>query len=166
MPVPLSVSVPLFVNDCPFKSSTAPDVTKTPPAPVVGPSAAALLALSVPAEIVVLPVYVLPPLSMTAPEPVLVKPFPPEMIPERVSCVPATENVLPLAPNEIAPLSELVPVEVAKVPPLMVTASSKTTTPCKSSVAPLAIVVPPAVVPRPVAFVMARVPAETIVVPV
>ena len=62
------------------------------------------------------------------------------MIPDKVSCVPATENVLPLAPSEIAPLKELVPVDVAKVPLLMMSASAPRTRFCKSSVAPLAMV--------------------------
>ena len=87
------------------------------------------------------------------------------MIPDKVSCVPATENVLPLAPSEIAPLKELVPVDVAKVPPLMVSASAPKIRFCKSSVAALAMVVPASVVPKPDTLVTIRVPFETLVVP-
>ena len=60
----------------------------------------------------------------------------------------------------------LVPVEVAKVPPFKVMASAPMVTACKSSVAPLATVVPAAVVPNPEALVIAKVPADTVVAPV
>ena len=60
----------------------------------------------------------------------------------------------------------LVPVEAAKVPPLRVMDSAPTATPCRSSVAPLATVVPAPVPPRPLALVMAKVPTLMVVSPV
>ena len=64
------------------------------------------------------------------------------------------------------PLKLDVPVEAAIVPPFSVMASALTATFCKSNVAPLATVTPPAVVPRPVALVTAKVPALTDTAPV
>ncbi len=99
------------------------------------------------------------------PLPVLVNPKPPDTMPDRVNCVPATLAVLP-AVMATVPDKLLVPVEVAKVPPLSVMASAPIAAPCKSSVAPLATVTPPAVVPKPVALLVARVPALMVVAPV
>ena len=100
------------------------------------------------------------------PLPVLVRPKPtPDTTPDKVSCVPATLAVLS-ALMATVPDKLLVPVEVAKVPPLSVMASAPTAAPRRSRVAPLATVVPPAVVPNPDALVMAKVPADIVVVPV
>ena len=100
------------------------------------------------------------------PLPVLVRPKPiPDTTPDSVNCVPATLTLLS-ALMATVPDKLLVPVEVAKVPPWSVMASAPTATPCKSSVAPLATVVPAAVVPNPDALVMAKVPADTVVAPV
>ena len=87
--------------------------------------------------------------------------------PDIVNCeaLPATLMVLS-APSVTAPDKLLVPVVVANVPPFRAMASVPTTAPCKSRVAPLATVTPPAVVPRPVAWVMAKVPAVMVVAPV
>jgi hypothetical protein len=70
------------------------------------------------------------------------------------------------APKLTAPDKEDVPVDADKVPPFKATASAPTATPCRSKVAPLATVVPPLVAPKPAALVTAKVPAETVVVPV
>ena len=99
------------------------------------------------------------------PAPVLIRPYPPDTTPDSVNCVPATLAVL-FAPIVTPPDRLLLPDVVANVPPLSVMASAPTMTPCKSSVAPLATVVPLAVVPNPDALVMAKVPAETVVAPV
>ena len=108
---------------------------------------------------------VLAPVRMARPEPVLVRPkVAPLTMPPRVSCVPPTFRVLE-APSETAPPRLLVPDDVASVPPLSARVSAPTSTPRRSSVAPLATVVPAAVVPRPVAAVMASVPTETVVDP-
>lgn len=87
--------------------------------------------------------------------------------PEMVNCeaVPATLMVLS-APSVTAPDKLLVPVVVANVPPFRAMTSVPTVAPCKSKVAPLATVTPPAVVPSPVALVMAKVPDEMVVAPV
>ena len=99
------------------------------------------------------------------PLPVLVSPKPvPETTPDRVSCVPLTATVL-APPKVTVPAKLLVPVDVAKVPPLSATASVPTTTPRKSRVAPLSTVTPPALVPSAVSLVKASVPALTVVVP-
>ena len=96
----------------------------------------------------------------------MVSPNPlPETTPERVSCVPLTATVL-AEPKVTVPAKLLLPVDVASVPPLSTTASVPTATPCKSSVAPLATVTPPALVPSPVSVVKASVPALTVVAPV
>ena len=89
----------------------------------------------------------------------------PETTLDSVNPVPATDTVLS-APRLTVPDSELVPVLVARVPPLRVMASAPRAAPWRSSVAALATVVPPAVVPRPAALLTARVPAETVVAPV
>ena len=106
------------------------------------------------------------PESTKLPVPVLVRPKPtPDTTPDKVSCVPATVAML-LAVMVTAPDKLLLPVDADKVPPLSVIASAPTVTPCKSRVAPLATVVPAAVVPKPAALVIAKVPAETVVPPV
>ena len=69
-------------------------------------------------------------------------------------------------PKATVPERLLVPVLVSKVPPLMVNASAPTLILRISSVAPLAIVVPAAVVQRADALVIAKVPALTVVLPV
>ena len=61
------------------------------------------------------------------------------------------------------PASELV--TSFKVPPAKVTASAPTATLYRSKVAPLLTVVPPAVVPKPVLWLMSKVPADTVVLP-
>ena len=99
------------------------------------------------------------------PLPVLVRPYPPDTTPDSVNCVPATLAALS-ALMVTVPDKLLVPVEVATVPPLSVMASAPTAAPRRSRVAPLATVVPAAVVPNPDAFVMAKAPAETVVAPV
>ena len=86
-------------------------------------------------------------------------------MPDKVNCVPATLRVLFAAAKDTVPLKLEVPVLVAKVPPLSVMASAPTVTFCKSNVAPLAIVTPPATVPKPVALVTAKVPALTVIAP-
>ena len=104
--------------------------------------------------------------STKIPAPVLLRPKPvPDTTPDRVNCVPETSAVLS-ASMVTAPDRLLVPVEVASVPPLSVTASLPTATACRSKVAPLATVTPPAVVPKPAALLMARVPASMVVAPV
>ena len=100
------------------------------------------------------------------PLPVLVRPKPiPDTTPDSVNCVPATLTALS-ALMATVPDRLLVPVDVEIVPPLMVKASAPTETPWRSRVAPLATVVPAAVVPNPDALVMAKVPADTVVAPV
>ena len=71
-----------------------------------------------------------------------------------------------LAPKATVPDRLLVPVVAVSVPPFKVRASAPTVTPCKSSVAPLATLTPPALVPSPVAWLMANVPSLTVVLPV
>ena len=90
----------------------------------------------------------------------------PEIMPDKVNCVPATLRLLLAAAKDTAPLKLEVPVLVAIVPPLSVIASAPTVTFCKSKVPPLATVTPPAVVPKPVALVTASVPALTVIAPV
>jgi hypothetical protein len=132
--------------------------------PVV-PRASANSRLNVPALRIVPPEKVFVPLSTSVPEPLLVKPDPPETTPERVSCVPETSNVL-LAPSPTFPLRLLVPVLVFKVPPFRTISSAPTATPCKSNVATLATVVLfPAIVPRPLALLIANVPLLIVVLP-
>ena len=79
--------------------------------------------------------------------------------------MPSTLMVL-LAPKVIAPVRLLVPLLVFKVPPLIVIASAPTATFCKSNVAPVAITVLPAVVPKVPVLVMTKVPPLMVVVPV
>ena len=106
------------------------------------------------------------PPSTAVPLPVLVNPNPvPEMTPVKFSEVPATLKVL-LEPKEMVPDRLLLPVDAERVPPLRVTDSAPTVAPRKSSVAPLATVTPPAVVPKPVEVLSASVPALTVVAPV
>jgi hypothetical protein len=90
----------------------------------------------------------------------------PEIMPDKVNWVPATLRVLFAAAKDSVPLRLDVPVLVAKVPPLSVMASAPTVTFCKSKVAPLATVTPPATVPKPVALLTAKVPAFTVTAPV
>ena len=105
------------------------------------------------------------PVRIATPAPVLVRPkVAPLMMPPSVSCVPATLSVLE-APNETAPVRLLVPVEAMSVPPLSASVSAPTSASRRSSEAPLATVVPAAVVPRPESSVTAKVPAETVVAP-
>ena len=100
------------------------------------------------------------------PVPVFVRPKPvPDTVPDKVNFVPATLAVLS-AVSATDPDKLLVPVEAAKVPPFRVIASAPTNAPCRSSVAPLATVVPEPVPPKPVALVIARVPALMVVSPV
>ena len=104
--------------------------------------------------------------STKLPLPVLVRSKPvPDTTPDKVNCVPATLTEL-LAVMVTPPDKLLVPVEVAKVPPWSVMASAPTAAPRRSSVAPLATATPPAVVPKPLAWLMARVPALMVVAPV
>ena len=106
------------------------------------------------------------PESTKLPLPVLVRPKPvPDTTPDKVSCVPATLAVL-LAVMVKAPDKLLLPVDADNVPPLSVMASAPIVTPLRSSVAPLATVVPPATSPKPALLVIAKVPAETVVAPV
>ena len=120
---------------------------------------------SVPALTARSPVKVLAPFRMARPAPDLVSPkVAPLTMPPRVSCVPPTFRVLE-APSVTAPPRLLVPVDVASVPPLSARVSAPTRTLRRSSVAPLATVVPAAVVPRPAASVTASVPAVTVVAP-
>ena len=86
-------------------------------------------------------------------------------MPDKVNCVPATLAVL-LDVMVTAPDKLLLPEDADRVPPLSVIASAPTVTACKSNVAPLATVVPLAVVPKPAILVMAKVPADTEVIPV
>ena len=88
----------------------------------------------------------------------------PEVTPDKVNCVPPTLTVL-LAAKATVPDKLLVPVDAAKVP-LKVNASAPTVTFCRSRVAPLATVVPAAVVPKPASLLTAKVPALTVVGPV
>ena len=104
-------------------------------------------------------------MRINLPVPDLVKPkLVPEITPESVSCVPATFTVL-FAPKATVPLRLDVPVLVASVPPLIVSGSAATVIFCRSKVAPLATVVLPATLPKPVAFVTFTVPAEMVVAP-
>ncbi len=104
------------------------------------------------------------PLKVSVPTPVLVSVPLPEVIPDKVSCVPSTFTVLAAA-RLTEPDKLLVPVDAAKVP-LKVNASEPTATFCRSRVAPLATVVPAAVVPKPASLLTAKVPALTVVGPV
>ena len=79
--------------------------------------------------------------------------------------VPAPPTLLALV-KLTAPDKLLLPEDADRVPPLSVIASAPTVTACKSNVAPLATVVPLAVVPKPAALVMAKVPALIVVPPV
>ena len=87
------------------------------------------------------------------------------MTPDSVSCVPPT-SIVELAPSVTTPARLLVPVLVLSVAPLSVKASAPTVMFCKSSVVPLASVVPAAVVPKALALVAISLPALTVVVPV
>ena len=78
--------------------------------------------------------------------------------------MPPTSTVL-FASRLTVPLRLLVPVLVLRVPPLSVMASATPVTFCRSSVAPLATVVAPAVPPSALALLMARVPPLTLVAP-
>ena len=103
-------------------------------------------------------------LSVFAPVPSKAKPWPLlVMAPLRVRAPAPLKRVALVRLTE--PDKLLVPVEAVKVPPLKVNASAPTVTPRKSSVAPLATVVPPEVAPKPDAWLMAKVPAETVVAP-
>ena len=86
------------------------------------------------------------------------------MPPESVSCVPAT-SMVESAPRVTAPARLLVPVLVLSVPPLRLKTSAPTAMFWRSSVAPLATVVPAAVPPKALAFLAASVPALTAVRP-
>ena len=119
----------------------------------------------VPAETVLPPEYEFVAESTRVPLPVLVSPKPPDTTPDKVNCEPVTLIVL-LALMATVPDKLLVPVEVESVPPLRVIASAPTVTPFISRVAPLATVVPLATSPKPVALLIANVPAETVVAPV
>ena len=103
--------------------------------------------------------------SNKVPAPVLVMPYPPETTPASASSVPETFTVLS-APRVTDPVKLIVPVEEAKVPPFRVMASAPAVTPRRSSVAPLATIVPAPVPPKPLAWLMAKVPALMVVVPV
>ena len=105
------------------------------------------------------------PVRVKVPELVLVIPKPvPDTTPLKVRPEPATATVLS-ATSATAPDKLDVPVEADKVPPFKLSASPPTATPWKSSTAPLATAVPAAVDPKPAAFVTAKVPADTVVVP-
>jgi hypothetical protein len=126
--------------------------------------------VSDPAETMVAPLYVLAPLRTSSPELNFVNPKrplapPSEITPERDSRVPPTSIVL-FAPSVTAPLRLLIPVLVFSVPPFRVIASAPTATPCKSNVATFATVVLfPAIVPRPLALLIANVPLLIVVLP-
>ena len=88
-----------------------------------------------------------------------------EIIPDKVNSVPPTSTV-ELAPKDIVPAKEEVPVDVLIVPPLTVNPSVvEYATPCKSKVAPDAIVVPDAFVPSALRAVTESVPADIVVAP-
>ena len=106
----------------------------------------------------------LAPESTKVPLPVLVRPKLPDIIPDKVNCVPATLAELLLLKFTVPDKLE-VPDEVESVPPPSVMASAPRVTFCRSSVAPLATVVPLATSPKPAALVIANVPAETVVAP-
>ena len=101
----------------PIESLTVP-MAKVPPFTVNAPAKAPLpLKASVPAEIVVNPVYVLAALSVKVPAPDFVKvPVPVPIIPV-IAVSPAPSTVKPKVLPEIAPRVSKVPVFAAKVPP-------------------------------------------------
>jgi len=149
-----SVTVPLPANE-PIESlklnrfHVAPLATVTA---LLEPMAFAILFLTIPALIIVAPVYVFtPPKRKKPPEPAFVK-FPePVIIPLYVKVTPPTEKVPPLLPNVIPRFAESVKDDVTcKIPPfnvksLAVTlpgAVPKFASACTLSVPPLIDVVP------------------------
>ena len=127
----VNVEVPADLEIVPSKSKLAKVciACKSSVAPLAMiRSVAALTApvsLMVPLEIVVSPEYVFVPDKVRVPAPVLSisYPFDPSPIAvEIVSCVPST-SIVEFAPNVITPARAEVPVDVLKVPPLLVIAS-------------------------------------------
>ena len=118
----------------------APLATVVPPSVV--PNPVALVTSSVPALTVVVPVYVLAPLKVSVPAPVLVTAPVPEMTPDKLAALVVLLVKVPLSAIASAPTAAR-----------------------RFNVAPLATVVPPSVVPNPVALKTPSVPALTVVVP-
>ena len=82
MPVPFSVSAFALPRLVPLRSRAAPADTVTPP--LLAPSAVAFPSFSVPAPIIVPPLYVLLPVSVRVPAPDLRSDPEPVIVPERV----------------------------------------------------------------------------------
>ena len=144
-------------------SSALAPLTTVPP--LVEPSAAASLTIRRLSLITAAPVNWFATSRLKVPPPENVNPALPETTPANVRSDEAETYTKLSADKVIAPDNELEPLLTLNVPPLTVIVSAPTVTPRKSSVAPLATVVPPAVSPRPVALVIANVPALTVVVP-
>ena len=131
--------------------------------------------VSVPTEIVVIPLYVLAPDKDTLPVPVppLVNPNEPEMIPDMVPVIKFATCTVEFAaittgPDNVpAELNNTAPTDEAPSPEI-VNGSAYDTAPATSSVAPSATVVPrPAnEEPSALATVIFNLPADTSVVPV
>ena len=173
----------------PLRSRMAPAATVVA---LFGPNALAAPARSVPAAIATAPVEVSEPESVRTPAPSLVSvpaPVPrtpvsvrlpappsvsacaPEILPDSVS-VPASELMRVAEPSVMAPAMLLTPDRLRSAPPaampvpFRVRASAPTAIPpwtCRA--APLATVVPAAVLPSAVAFATVSAPPETVVVP-
>ena len=87
------------------------------------------------------------------------------MMPDKVSVSPLLVKKVLLAPKVILPAKELV--RSLSVPPLSVMALAPIVTPCRSKLAPLAMVTaPPLLLPRPALLVITKVPPLMVVVPV
>jgi hypothetical protein len=136
-----------------------------PPAPI----------LRVPALIVVAPVYVFAAASKIDPAPIFVNVLAPPVSPimfDKVRLDPDSAPILAFAASVIAPVRELLPLELRIAPsaeapvPLTVKGSAIVILFESDSVAPLSIVVPAAVEPSADPFVTTRVPEVTVVLPV
>ena len=167
-PIP---SIDATVSSRLARSNVAPEATDT--AEEFEMRSGAVPIASVPADTVVGPVYVLSPDIVNVPVPCFVMPsdepeIAPEIVPEPLLTTPIVEVVpsvtgpaaLPAAEKYNAPLVDVVPFSVSGS--LVVTAAAT------SSVAPKSTVVlcPAAEPPSALAWVIFRVPVETVVVPV
>ena len=172
IPVPFSVSAFALIKVCPFKSTTAPDVTETPPA--APPNAVPEPACSVPALTVVAPLYVFAPDSVVIPEPFWVSasvpvPFESTPLENVVLLLPDTVSVL-LPPTVV--LTSPVKVAPPESPSLivllalteMVRALLNTLEPVRLSVPPPSVI-PPELLPRLPSLDTAKVPALIMVPP-
>ncbi len=98
---------------------------------------------------------------------VLVSPPAPETRPDKVNCAPESTLIELLDPKVTVPDKLLVPETTSSEPPLRVIASAPTLRPFTSSLLELETMVPPSVLPKPCAWVMAKMPLpDTVVVPV